>query len=288
MYAVYTYRAGSTATNILADVVKMLTGETLVSNLSVDCVQASSSIDASVYSAGWSVWDSVSANQVVLRAPWDASNGSGYNYVYLDTSTAGFLQTHIYETWNNVSHTGTNGYVLGTTYHQRINTSLGGQLFLFANSGHAMVLLSYQSSVWGNSSNSGASTILERTRMGMWDTNTNAYPVLLLCTGNVSFSSRIPIQNGTDSSRQLTTYYTADMYTTIDSYFRPTYRLRPVITADGYTGSTQIVNFFAESSSLTDVWCTNIQTKNLDEFRVGSVSYVRFGSGNSTAVVRKG
>jgi hypothetical protein len=177
MYATYTYAASSTAANILADVVLLLTGTTDKGTLSANCVQGTTSIDASVTVAGWTVYDaSAGTNAQCLRAPV-ADNASQYKYLVIDTNTAGYILQKVYETWNSGTHAGTNlAYNSdNTTYSQRTLIASGGTLYISANVRHCFIY-SLQGGVYGNSSSSNPSGILERSRLSPWDTVANGYP----------------------------------------------------------------------------------------------------------------
>lgn len=106
MYSKYVYNAGSTATNILADIVAILTGETVKSNLSADCDQINTTITATVL-AGWTLHDADtgSGNGTVLKAAiYD--DPLTFKYVHLYIGTSGYFQQRVYETWDEVMHSG--------------------------------------------------------------------------------------------------------------------------------------------------------------------------------------
>lgn len=295
MYAVYTYAAGSTAANILADVVKILTGETLLSNLSANCVQASSSILTTATPAGWSVWDAAAGtNLQVIRSPWDVSNGSGYNYVGVDTNTAGYISLNTYETWNNSTHIGTNGYVpTPSASGQRLNLASGGTLYIGAQNGHSIYVMSYQSGVWG-STNITPLIFAERTRRSAWDTNSLAYPVgSLIVYGSYgsfgqssTYANRIVNYVGTDSTiiaGHLVTPFGGLTGNTNATQTWPTttvpmankvlqHMLVPmwhVLPVHGFLGG--------DCSIFSDIWFTTTTGASLDEVIVNGNSYVVFG-----------
>ena len=174
MYATYTYAASSTAANILADVVKILTGETNKANLSANCVQAQTSISTAVSTAGWAVYDAAAGtNAQCLRAAYD-DDASNYKYVVVDTNTAGYILLKGYESWNSGTHAGTNLCYNSdsTSYCQRISTANGGVLNIHANAA-SILMLSWQSGVWGSSTYACPTAIFERTRLALWDTVAN-------------------------------------------------------------------------------------------------------------------
>ena len=189
MYATYQYAAGSTAANILADVVAILTGTTNKATLSANCVQAGTEILTTYSVAGWEMFDNAAgANFKVLRAPWHTDNGVGYNYVGIDTNFAGYIHVRVFESWNAATHVGTNECQNDSTAgnSQRYNTAAGGSLYISANAGHSCFMFSFQSGIWGNSTASSPSGMFERTRRSAWDTNANAYPVAIWGSSNSS------------------------------------------------------------------------------------------------------
>jgi len=200
MYATYTYAASSTAANILADVVKILTGETNKANLSANCVQAQTSISIAVSTAGWSVYDAAAGtNAQCLRAAYD-DDATNYKYVVVDTNSAGYVLLKAYESWNSGTHAGTNlcynSDVVGQT--QRVSTSLGGALSIRANAA-SILMLSFQSGVYGSSTGTSPTGIFERTRLALWDTvGNNLYPLIVwanmqgIGTTGSAYSPRYP------------------------------------------------------------------------------------------------
>lgn len=147
MYAVYNYVAGASQANIIADVVKMLTGETNKANLSADCVQANTSITASFASAGWSVYDaSAGTNYQVLRAL--NNDGSTYKYVGVKADSSSVWRLAIYESWNSSTHVATNpaeNAISGTSMSW--NPTAGGYIYIYA-SARSIVIRNYHSSTW--------------------------------------------------------------------------------------------------------------------------------------------
>jgi len=144
MYAIYTYAASSTQANVLADIIKLLTGETNKANLSANCVQASTAIIATA-SAGWAVFDSAAGtNKQCIRA----LNQDGTTYKYATvvmTSTAAF-QTAVQESWNAGTHAATNEVAASA---MAWNATNGGTLYIYATSKNFLIL-SYSSSAFQN------------------------------------------------------------------------------------------------------------------------------------------
>ena len=193
MYATYTYAASSTAANILADVVKILTGETNKANLSANCVQAQTSISIAVSTAGWAVYDAAAGtNAQCLRAAYD-DDATNYKYVVVDTNSAGYVLLKAYESWNSGTHAGTNLCYNSdsTSYCQRISTANGGVLNIHANAA-SILMLSWQSGVWGSSTGTSPTAIFERSRIALWDTvANNLYPLIIWTNLNCLNSSAL-------------------------------------------------------------------------------------------------
>lgn len=177
MYAVYCYQAGSTATNVLADMVKLLTGETNKANLSSDCVQANTSIISTV-SAGWTVHDSAvgSGSQVIKCLQADGTTMKYYRLMNNDsTSYRGIA----YESWNATTHTGTNptgdanGFMTGSW--SLIN---GGYFYIYA-SPRTIFMRPYHTAAWQTT---GTGAYLEFTR----ETDPTGYPTSIVASNGSS------------------------------------------------------------------------------------------------------
>jgi hypothetical protein len=200
MYCTYTYKAGATVANILSDVIAILSGTTSVSSLSSSCVSGQTNINASVYSAGWTVIDTSfqGSNVVALSAAYADTSSYG-KYISIDLNTTGYILLKGWETWTpgiggtNLSY---NSDLVG--YAQRLNTVSGGVLYIYANKS-CIHMFSFQSSVFGNSNNNTASFIAERTRAGLWDTPTNnLYPLLVSGYWIGVYTPRYPSNWGLD------------------------------------------------------------------------------------------
>ncbi|MBF0421331.1 MAG: hypothetical protein HQL78_14365 [Magnetococcales bacterium] len=176
MFTKYAYSASATAANILADLLAILTGETVVANLSASCDKPNTSI-LSTIPAGWALHDAAAGtNARAIKSPL-ADNANAFKYVVLDLNTAGFIQTKVYETWDATGHTGTNlAYGSNiTTACQQFSTTLPGTVYIFS-SARFLLLFSMYNAIWGSSTNAGASGCLERTRVCPWDTVAAGWP----------------------------------------------------------------------------------------------------------------
>ena len=138
MYAVYNYAAGATTANILADVIKLLTGETNKANLSAACVQANTSITSTV-SAGWTVHDAAAGTdyQVIKSL---CADGTTYKYYGLKVDSATALRPLTYESWNATTHAATNSTAATSTYTPiTIAPTGGGYLYIYCTNRNIMI-----------------------------------------------------------------------------------------------------------------------------------------------------
>lgn len=159
----YDYTAGSTVTNVLNDIVSLLTGTTNMSTLSANCIQISSALtsDGSRL-AGWTVWDASSGvGTVCVRA----LNVDGTTYKYMVIAVdSNVLTFKVYESWNATTHVGTNMSVAAITA-QSSALSSGGTLYM-SYSASCVIACTRINGVYTNS----VFGILEHSRNEPWDT----------------------------------------------------------------------------------------------------------------------
>lgn len=192
MYAKYTYVAGSTLANILSDVGALLTGQTDKNLLSANCDKTNTEILTTYSVAGWTMHDAAaSASSIYLKAPaYDSP--SLFNYVGIDGSAANTLEVRCAESWNAVTHVGTNVCNQGaSSVCSRISLAAGGVLYISASS-NRVVMLSIVSGSFGSSTGNSWQGALCRTRGDTpGDTIAAAYPNIGLFTplGGLSGSS---------------------------------------------------------------------------------------------------
>lgn len=170
MYASYWYNASASASDVLSDLVAILTGETTVANLSTSCNKTSTTITASATVAGWAVYDaSAGTNAQCLRAP--CNDSALYKYMVLSTNTSGYLMQNLYEAWDSTAHTGTNvAYYSNTTAQtQTLNLTTGGRIEIYANNRCCLFWAKPSQGIWGEPTSNGFTGILERTRVSFWD-----------------------------------------------------------------------------------------------------------------------
>ncbi|MBF0146353.1 MAG: hypothetical protein HQL84_10070 [Magnetococcales bacterium] len=176
MYCRYAYDAGATYANFVADMVKLFTGETSLSNLSAQCNLARSELITTV-PAGWSLHDAApGGNFQVLKAPW--ADNLGYKYAkvgsLLDSGSPVNI-CHGYETWDATSHAGTGLSYLSDSgiYAQRFDPNGSGVLYLFSSARFMMMLGVTASGLVGGSTFMGPSGLFEHTRAMPWCTADN-------------------------------------------------------------------------------------------------------------------
>ena len=174
MYARYDYAASATLANVVSDIGNILIGETDKANLSAGCVQATTEIISDVAS-GWTLHDFQPGawKATAYRAPL-ADDAATFKYLVLDFNTSNFVMIKAYETWDEISHVGTNLCYNSdsTTYGQRIDLTSGGTMYIFASARFCM----FVSQTATYSSSFGPSGIFERTRDLPFDTVAAGYP----------------------------------------------------------------------------------------------------------------
>lgn len=170
MYAKYTYNAGISQANLLADLVALITGTTNKALLSAGCDQANTEILATYNMAGWTVHDAAAGiNCIVVKAACDG-DAAQYKYVAIDTNTPGQVFLGLYESWNAITHVGTNlTYLSLTTGNgQRWATAASGAFYLSVSARHCLL---YGVSSAGNGTTNAPyapSAVLEHDRGYTW------------------------------------------------------------------------------------------------------------------------
>jgi len=194
MFAKYEYAAGSSLANIMSDIVAILTGETVVANLSVACVDANSYIN-STDAAGWTVYDAAAGTNAQCLRALDA-DASTYKYIVVDLNTANKQYCKVYESWNPGAHTGTNlSYRSNDSVYagQKIDSTTGGVLYIGATA-RGVIFNSFVGGIWGIDVAAVYSPegCFERSRAAGWDTAEAGYPPYIWFNGysiDVGYSS---------------------------------------------------------------------------------------------------
>lgn len=175
MYAVYNYAAGTTTTNVIADIVKLITGETNKANLSANCVQANTNIVSTV-AAGWTEHDAAAGTdyRVVKRL---AADGTTMKYYGIKAESATVIRGLTYESWNETTHTATNAIATNwSTAAAGWSSAAGGYLYLYVTPRN-IYINTYASGSWLNVS---SMAFVELTR----DTIPAGYPCAALGVGS--------------------------------------------------------------------------------------------------------
>lgn len=191
MYAVYSYVAGATQANVLADIVAILTGTTNPASLSAACDTANTSITATV-AAGWTVHDAAFAtNKQVIKSAY-VDNPSQFKYAVLDHSNSGYLQLFIAEDVNSTTHVATNlsGNAAATAYQPRNGTAAGK--FHLWSSARFMAIAAEIPLNFGAVSNGGPTVVAEMSRGLPWNTDSNLMPSVCLIYYGLSQNGSSP------------------------------------------------------------------------------------------------
>ncbi|HIJ84109.1 MAG TPA: hypothetical protein HPQ00_07875 [Magnetococcales bacterium] len=290
MYCKYVYKAAATKANILADVVKLLTGETSLTNLSADCDTGASQLVTTV-AAGWSLHDAAAGtNAQCLKAPLADDVGT-FKYMVVDTNTTGYIYGKIYETWNATTHAGTNlaYYSDSSNYCQRISTS-SYPLYLFASA--RFVLMFSYTGTYGSSVGNSPSGVFERNRAMAWDTVGTGYPPYAFLNFGLSntagdmYPPRIKRRATTDGTASLAVATLTSTYVSHVGAFAETgvitdgvggeyVPLLPLLMTRWNRGSAAYPGSYGNFSALCDVWMipTGVFTV-LDEFSAGANTYM--------------
>ena len=287
MYAIYNYQAGATQANVVADLIKLITGETNKANLSADCVQANTTITSTV-AAGWSVYDASAGTnyQVVRVLNQDAAT---YKYFGLEFSSTTVFKTYICESWNSGTHAATNAqsYITGVW-----NSTGGGYFYLYVTAKNIVIF------PWTSGGYQLLHGIFEFSR----DTIPSGYPCAALITnatylgsGNAQ-SISFPRVKKTDAVGDATTNnaiaygspivpafsnvlgVTQTYRDASENIYLATYKLGAILTAT-----------YVHMGTGYDVLLTgNVAGSALDQISYGGTNYVLFlktGSSNSTLLV---
>jgi len=105
MYSSIHYAAGSTLENVMADIVKLLTGETSLANLSTDVDIPESDIYTGWSVAGWTTHDISDVSKPVLKAEIGDMPGV-YKYIRFEISGTNYIKYKYYHDWDEVGHVG--------------------------------------------------------------------------------------------------------------------------------------------------------------------------------------
>lgn len=194
MYASITYStsAADNVDDVLADVVKLMTGVTDKTQLSSHVVQAGSEIISTV-PAGWSVEQTLSTSDVVLKAPISDDN-TKFKYIRLFANAVTSHPNVAWEAYTDWDVATSSGTVVVRNFDTGINnlptnTSINYKNYVWQNSSstqtdqtHFLINVSANhvmfQSRYGTSyvNQAGPSILCEHTRNDAWDTVANGFP----------------------------------------------------------------------------------------------------------------
>jgi hypothetical protein len=193
MKAKLTYIDGTDRTNLLADIVAILAGETDKANLSANCNQANTDISTAIAVSGWVLHDAAaSADSQVLRAP-HFDNASSFKYVQIHLPSGLNLEMQGYEDWDNTAHTGTNqtGNNL-TSYEQRVQANGAGIVYIWATA-RFIAIFGEDATLDGDEGYRGPTILAEHSRLPPWNTSTNNMPSFALIHAGFCFGSGLGV-----------------------------------------------------------------------------------------------
>lgn len=172
MFARYDFKPGSLPADLIADLVKILTGTTDKALLSANCVQASSYIISDVSRpAGWELWDAAAGTNAQAIRSLNA-DGTTYKYVVIKpNSNNDRILFAVYEGWNATTHVGTNLTYYSDQIGPQASLTNGGTLFISA-SARGLVSQGWYNGLWDE----GPTTVIEHSRDEPWDTVAHGVP----------------------------------------------------------------------------------------------------------------
>jgi len=301
MYASYFYSAGATAANVLADIGALLTGTTDKATLSASCNQSSTSIDASVYTAAWTLHDASAGTNAKCYKREYPDDATKFAYLVVDTNTSGKVLMKVYETWNAGTHAGTNlcYYSDQTGGCPQVSLAAGGQIDIYCNN-YCVLMVSLFGATYGSSSQLGWTGLFFRTRNSAWDTVANGYPPFAwvwsyasnapYCYAPRTLSAAGADITGANAPMNLCTIFGQGLIApslTVPAAADKTLKhlLIPFFFSYYSTG-----NLGGDVSQNADVYITSASLgTNFDEFEIGSNRYVIWSSSlNYRIAVRKG
>lgn len=117
---------------------------------------------------GWELYDDAAPGGYVkvYRAPI-ADGTMAYKYLAIDLgSTANQMYATVYESWNAITHMGTNPayYSTNSTNSQRVSFSTGGTMYVFATPRYALFFAKTSTGLFGNANSSSFCGIVEISR----------------------------------------------------------------------------------------------------------------------------
>ncbi len=189
MFVKYKYKASSTLANVIADVEKLITGETNLLNLSSDCDTANSAIYVNTV-AKWILHDSAAGTNKRAYKALRSDSSTVYTYITIDYNTANSIIIDLHESWNATTHTGTNTTTpsaTATDRQQRLSLTVGGNLYIGAggktiNDTDYLYLIGEYSGTYGNNNSVLSGNLVSNfARRMTWDTDAAGAPTTINC-----------------------------------------------------------------------------------------------------------
>lgn len=116
MYAKIAYNAdaGNDNDQVLLDIKDLLTGETVLANLTGNIDTGSSVIDTSFTTVNYTLFDTVGTGQYIFQIPYH-DDGAQFFYAELLSFSTDEIHLRLWEEWDTGSNTGTDGTQYATT-----------------------------------------------------------------------------------------------------------------------------------------------------------------------------
>lgn len=173
MYFKYQLSTTSTVEKVMDDLVRAILPNPDLNAMSAECDKINSELINTVTS-NWELWDRVvvtpgSNAYSVLRSL--NTDGVTYKYLHINFNSPTSLLINVYESWNKVSHTGTNAVYNSTTFSQ-INLNQSSIFYVFANNNYC--LFAHKNTV--SSAYNPATGCIEFSRDDLWNTPALGYP----------------------------------------------------------------------------------------------------------------
>ncbi len=292
MYAVYNYKAGALQSEVLSDLVALLTGTTDKTTLSASCVQANTSI-LSTEAAGWTLHDgSAGTNKKVIKAL--NQDASTYGYVAIDINSAPYIQWSCCEGWNASTHVATNA---SSSDSFTWDSSGGGYFYIYATSKNSYIL------PWTVAGYQGAMGVMECSR----DTIPAGYPCRFVARTGISVNNnsayfpRLKRQTGSgDYTGGSATgclgglisyvYDSSSVYNALPfQYSAQTYRdASENVNLAAYKLVVNAADGRVHLGTVYDLLVTGLNAgSNLDEITYSGQTYVIFKTGSAAVLVPK-
>lgn len=189
------------ATNVAlaTDVKYILTGGTDKTQLNSSAVDMNQTeFFTGVHTSGWTLHDTVNTSVFVVKAPI-SDDPTKFAYVRVEANSINSLYFTLYETWNNVSHTGT--YATDIAMLGSISNAQGRTLVIHVT--QKSIVAGALSFGYAQIGSNELMMISERTRLSPWDTVANGYIPYGIIGHNTSGQGfhqtlRIPYADGSD------------------------------------------------------------------------------------------